>query len=189
MGLQTGVECDTLYLRAYRLRKVGLRKMGNPRSPAPRRPSKGLMPRLLVNRIVPWQATVPRHITLLREAIGTTIDHVNGNRRVTISIALGDDAFIQALNKEYRGKDKPTNVLSFQYESGWGDVPCIGELVFSRETIVAEAKEQDKEVRHHFIHLAVHGTLHILGYDHEQEDEAEAMEELENEVLQKLAWL
>ncbi len=102
-----------------------------------------------------------------------------------ICIMLANDALIQTLNREYREKDSPTNVLSFTYENHGKDEP-LGDIVLARETILREAEEQMKTLREHFIHLLVHGTLHLLGYDHEEEEEAENMENTEIWILQRL---
>lgn len=119
------------------------------------------------------------------------------------SIVLSDDAAIKELNREFRTKDKPTNVLSFPaYQSVEGlkaalarpaqdpmmeDAGYLGDLILARETIVREALEQDKTVRDHFCHLLVHGTLHLLGYDHMTPAEAETMESLEIRILKELS--
>lgn len=111
---------------------------------------------------------------------------------VEISLYLASDESIQKLNVEYRHKNKPTNVLSFPMFEGWGamvamasqvpEVP-LGDIVIARETILREAVEQNKGVKEHFIHMLVHSLLHLCGYDHEDEDEAENMEALETMVL------
>jgi probable rRNA maturation factor len=109
---------------------------------------------------------------------------------IEISVMLADDKFVQNLNSEYRGKDKPTNVLSFppvqlvagEYED-IGEFAMLGDIVFALETIQREAEEQDKTLSDHLSHLAVHGTLHLLGYDHMNDEEAEVMEALEVEIL------
>ena len=79
-----------------------------------------------------------------------------------ITLVLGDDGFVQPLNASYRGKDKPTNVLSFGSDAE-GE---LGDLIFALETIQREAVEQDKTFGDHFKHLILHGSLHLLGYDH-----------------------
>lgn len=96
-----------------------------------------------------------------------------------ISIALSNDALIKDLNKEYRGKDKPTNVLSFPQDDDFS----LGDIVLALETIQREAQDQDKRFEDHLSHLVVHGTLHLLGHDHEDDDEAEEMESLEVKAL------
>ncbi|MGH1397703.1 MAG: rRNA maturation RNase YbeY [Alphaproteobacteria bacterium] len=102
-----------------------------------------------------------------------------------LSIVLADDAFVRDLNKRYRDKDKPTNVLSFPQ-----DTPppnnMLGDIVLAFETVEREAAEQDKGFAAHFTHLLVHGVLHLLGYDHISDDEAQEMEALEIEILDGL---
>ncbi len=102
------------------------------------------------------------------------------------AIALSSNARVQALNLTYRGKDKPTNVLSFPSpEQGAppGAIRHLGDIVLAAETVAAEAAAENKPPRHHLQHLAVHGLLHLLGYDHETEEEAAEMEALEVEIL------
>jgi probable rRNA maturation factor len=109
---------------------------------------------------------------------------------IEVSVLLTGDAFIQQLNKEYRGQDKPTNVLSFQSEElkagQYDDVEefvMLGDIAIALETIVAEANEQQKDLKHHLCHMTVHGALHLLGYDHIDDNEAEVMEGLEAKIL------
>ena len=112
---------------------------------------------------------------------------------IEIGVRLSDDASVQILNRDYRDKDKPTNVLSFAaLESAEDadafmmapDMPLmLGDIVIARETCALEAIEQQKPLKNHLVHLAVHGTLHLVGYDHMVDDEAEEMEELERQIL------
>lgn len=106
---------------------------------------------------------------------------------VEVSVLLADDATVQALNRTWRAKDKPTNVLSFpaapQPRHDGAAVP-LGDLVLAYDTLVRESGEQSKPLGHHLAHLLVHGTLHLLGQDHETgEAEADAMEALEIAAL------
>lgn len=110
-----------------------------------------------------------------------------------ISVVLSDDRSMQAINCEHRGQDKPTNVLSFpgleakELAELTGETPyLLGDLVFALETIEGEALAAGVSVHHHMVHLIVHGFLHLLGYDHELNNEAEAMEALETRILAKL---
>ncbi|WP_239495208.1 rRNA maturation RNase YbeY [Salinicola halophilus] len=90
----------------------------------------------------------------------------------------------QALNRDYRGRDKPTNVLSFPFEAPPEiELPLLGDLVICHDVVIQEAVEQHKAPGDHYAHLVIHGCLHLLGYDHIEEDEAEAMEALERELL------
>ena len=109
-----------------------------------------------------------------------------------LSVVLADDALVHRLNRDYRGKDKPTNVLSFalteaeEPELGEDAPVMLGDVILAWETVAREAAEQGKTPSDHMTHLVVHGVLHLLGYDHETDDEAEEMEQLEVEVLETL---
>lgn len=113
------------------------------------------------------------------------------NKMLEASIVLANDDLIQVLNREYRDMDKPTNVLSFAMHDS--DDPIaesaavpLGDIILSYQTISREAKEQGKFFKDHFTHMIVHGTLHLLGYDHVTEDEANNMETLEIRILEKM---
>lgn len=110
---------------------------------------------------------------------------VAGNRRdASVSLLLTDDAAIRRLNKEFRGLDKPTNVLSFPAASLPGDPePSLGDIALACETCTREAEAEGKTLVDHLSHLVVHGVLHLLGHDHEDAAEAEAMEAMETRVL------
>jgi probable rRNA maturation factor len=104
-----------------------------------------------------------------------------------ISVVLTDDESIRALNAQWRGKDEPTNVLSFPaVGSGAGTPQLLGDIVIAYETAAREALNESKPIAHHVAHLAVHGFLHLMGYDHESDAEAEAMESREREILARL---
>ncbi|MFE0013529.1 rRNA maturation RNase YbeY [Mesorhizobium sp. NPDC059054] len=107
-----------------------------------------------------------------------------------LSVVFTDDAAIQALNAEWRGKDKPTNVLSFPAfppAKGGPLPPMLGDIVLAAETVAREAAEEKKPIENHVSHLVIHGLLHLLGYDHETDDEAEEMEAVERAALARLA--
>jgi len=104
-----------------------------------------------------------------------------------LAIVLTDDSAIRLLNRQWRGIDKATNVLSFPTADAGGEQPLIGDIVLAYETIAREAREQAKPFAHHLAHLAVHGYLHLNGYDHERDEDAAAMEEIEREILRRLA--
>lgn len=104
-----------------------------------------------------------------------------------LSVVFTDDASIQILNAEWRGKDKPTNVLSFPVKAGAQPGPMLGDIIIARETVEREAREEGKPLENHLAHLVVHGFLHLLGYDHETDAEAEVMEGREREILHALA--
>lgn len=103
-----------------------------------------------------------------------------------VSIFLCDDRFIQGLNAQWRGQDKPTNVLSFPAPGLIAQKQALGDIAIAYETTAREAAEEDKSFDHHFIHLVVHGFLHLAGYDHEREAEAVEMERLERDILAEL---
>ncbi len=107
-----------------------------------------------------------------------------------LSLVFTDDAAIKELNNDWRDKDKPTNVLSFPafpIKPGQAPGPMLGDIVIALETVVREAEDEEKSFDHHLTHLIVHGVLHLLGYDHETDDEAEEMEQLERKILARLA--
>ena len=107
-------------------------------------------------------------------------------RRVDLAIRLVGDREGRALNRHYRGKDYATNVLSFPAELPEDvrmKMPVLGDIVMCAPVIAREAREQGKPLNAHYAHLTVHGILHLLGWDHENEREAEAMETLEREIL------
>jgi probable rRNA maturation factor len=104
-----------------------------------------------------------------------------------LAIILTDDSAIRLLNREWRGIDKATNVLSFPTEDTSGKPPLIGDIVLAHETIGREARDDSKPFAHHLAHLAVHGFLHLLGYDHQRNKDAAIMERLERRILRRLA--
>ena len=104
---------------------------------------------------------------------------------VCIRIVTPDES--QTLNTEYRGKSTPTNVLSFPFDVPPGvPVSLLGDLVICAEVVAREAEEQQKVALHHWAHMVVHGTLHLLGFDHINDDDAEEMEALERNLLARL---
>lgn len=104
-----------------------------------------------------------------------------------VSIVFTDDEQVRTLNRQWRDQDKPTNVLSFAANDGGGPFsPLLGDIVLAVETIGREADEQNKSFDDHLTHLLVHGFLHLVGYDHLENDEAEEMEALETLILASL---
>ena len=107
--------------------------------------------------------------------------------RTQSAIRIVDAREGRALNRDYRGKDYATNVLSFPAELPPGvDLPLIGDLAICAPVVLREAAEQGKSLKNHILHLSVHGALHLLGYDHVRDDEAEEMEALERAILKGL---
>ena len=108
---------------------------------------------------------------------------------VEMTVRIVDEAESHALNLNYRGKDRPTNVLSFPFECpDEVELPLLGDLVICRQVVEREAQEQDKPLMAHWAHMVVHGSLHLLGYDHIEDDEAEEMESLETQIMTGLGF-
>ncbi|HHF7319285.1 TPA: rRNA maturation RNase YbeY [Haemophilus influenzae] len=108
---------------------------------------------------------------------------------VEMTVRIVDEAESHELNLTYRGKDRPTNVLSFPFECpDEVELPLLGDLVICRQVVEREAVEQDKPLMAHWAHMVVHGSLHLLGYDHIEDDEAEEMESLETQIMQGLGF-
>ncbi|MCW4149367.1 rRNA maturation RNase YbeY [Halomonas sp. 18H] len=117
---------------------------------------------------------------------GVLARHPDETRR-ELTIRFVDAAESQALNRDYRDRDRPTNVLSFPFECPPGvPLPLLGDLVICHPVVVEEANQQHKSCRDHYAHMVVHGTLHLLGYDHIEDAEAEDMEALERHILAEL---
>ena len=134
----------------------------------------------------PWdasaEATVRRALEEAASAIGANL------RNHALAVLLTDDAALRALNAQWRGIDKPTNVLSFPAAKMRGDASpkSLGDIAIAYETAAHEAADEDKPFAHHLSHLAVHGFLHLMGYDHEKDSDAETMEQLERIILARL---
>lgn len=144
------------------------------------------MTEIVIDRQVAVSAEAPS-LSQLTHWVGCVFsEHPDDPRReLTIRFVEQDES--QALNRDYRGKDKPTNVLSFPFEAPPGiELPLLGDLVICHAVVEAEAIEQRKPLMNHYAHMVVHGTLHLLGYDHIDDDEAEAMEALERRLLATL---
>ena len=108
---------------------------------------------------------------------------------VEMTVRIVDEAESHELNLTYRGKDRPTNVLSFPFECpDEVELPLLGDLVICRQVVEREAAEQGKPLMAHWAHMVVHGSLHLLGYDHIEDDEAEEMESLETQIMQGLGF-
>lgn len=111
-------------------------------------------------------------------------------RDVELSLLICDDAFIHPLNRDYRGKDKPTDVLSFAQREGdfaFEDDPILGDVIISLETTIRQAEERKHSTQRELSILLIHGILHLIGYDHIEDDEAEIMETKEKEILAQLS--
>lgn len=183
-------------------------------SPAPA-PSTRLAPSIRIavgieksgwNRALPDAAKIGRQAArrALKAALASGLargPRLARQKALQLSLVLESDAAVQALNRDFRGKDKPTNVLSFAaldaapLEIGRGkaklpaDMPVyLGDVILALETLKSEAKDQRKTLRQHYTHLVVHGVLHLLGFDHMRLPDAKRMEDLERVVLAGLGW-
>jgi len=126
-----------------------------------------------------------RAASLVRRAIAAAAPAAA--RSAEMSVTLTSDRSMRALNRQWRGRDKPTNVLSFPAARASRGAPkLLGDVVIAYETTAAEARALGLPFDHHLAHLAVHGFLHLLGYDHESDGEADVMERRERRVLAKL---
>ena len=127
---------------------------------------------------------------LVERAVAAAFAETGASGASELSIVFSDDAQIRTLNAGWRGKDKPTNVLSFPAFPLSKDgplPPMLGDIVLAAETVAREAALEDKPVANHITHLVIHGLLHLLGYDHETDAEAEEMEAIERAALARLA--
>jgi len=139
-----------------------------------------------------WQTETDAE-SVIHRAIATAAEMVDADvDEAELAVMLTDDAGIRTLNNNWRGIDKPTNVLSFPAlqpsgPRGPDDAPrMLGDIAIAYQTMRKEAADEQKPFDHHLSHLAVHGFLHLIGYDHEKDDDAEAMEALETEILAQL---
>jgi len=145
-----------------------------------------------------WQAVVADPEELCRQAISATLRRAapaDWRAAAEVSVLLCDDARMRALNRTWRGQDRPTNVLSFPAQEldpdqappiVLGHPALLGDVVLAAETLRGEALAQGKPPADHLRHLLVHGCLHLLGHDHQEPDEARRMERLERLILAEL---
>lgn len=123
----------------------------------------------------------------LQRVLDAAVTPFQADAEVTIRIV--DEAESQQLNFDYRDKDKPTNVLSFPFQCPPGfELPLLGDLVICAQVVAREAAEQGKTLQAHWAHMVVHGSLHLLGFDHINEDDAEEMEAEEIQILHDLGF-
>jgi probable rRNA maturation factor len=143
-----------------------------------------------------WDAQPGAQATV-RDAIATAAASTRALPAVRgeVSVVLADDAAIRKLNRDWRGVDKPTNVLAFPApqlrsagpgRTGSGKTGLLGDIIIAYETTASEAAATAKPFAHHLAHLAVHGFLHLLGYDHDSDADADEMERLEAKILARL---
>jgi probable rRNA maturation factor len=130
-----------------------------------------------------WLRALPQAEAVVRRAARAALAGARRVGRKSLTVGLADDRGVQRLNARDRKQDKPTNVLSYPS----GDRAFLGDVVLARQTVWREARDQGKSAEAHVSHLVVHGTLHLLGYDHETgEADAERMEALERRILKGL---
>lgn len=147
-----------------------------------------------------WLTALPQAAALAEKAIHAAFEVIEKPEsltdadRIETCLSFTNDAEIRVLNRQYRNKDKPTNVLSFpQEDNGFsgraaGQPVFLGDIVLALETIENEARSGGITVEAHTAHLVVHGLLHLLGYDHENAADAEMMENTETEILESLGY-
>lgn len=125
----------------------------------------------------------------LRRWVRAALDVDKRHPDAEVSVRIVDEAEMRALNGRYRHQSRPTNVLSFPAELPADlDLPLLGDVVVCAPVVLREAREQGKSSEAHWAHMLVHGTLHLLGYDHDREDEALTMEALETRLLTSLGY-
>ena len=129
--------------------------------------------------------------TMCQQWLRTTFEHLDQQSNFSVALRFVNKAESQSLNQCYRDKASPTNVLSFPAEipnavAKEMDHPPLGDLVICPELVAEEASEQQKPLESHWAHLTIHGCLHLLGYDHQTEEQASSMENIEIEILKKL---
>jgi probable rRNA maturation factor len=151
-------------------------------------PSGSVAPNLVIDILIEseeWRM-LPEAEDVVRRAIASAASSIEIRRR-EISVLLCDDETIAGLNAYWRGQQKPTNVLSFPAPPLQGAAPDenipLGDIAIAYETLTREAEENGKTTSDHLSHLVIHGFLHLLGYDHHMDDEAERMERLERDIL------
>lgn len=134
----------------------------------------------------------PPSIPQMERWVKLALENSNGADRMQdaeMTIRIVDEQEITELNQQYRKKNGPTNVLSFPFESDVElDIPLLGDLVICASIVAKEAQEQNKSLQAHWAHMIIHGTLHLLGYDHMTESEASEMESKEIDLLQQLGF-
>jgi probable rRNA maturation factor len=136
-----------------------------------------------------WDGSVPGD-RLIRQAIATAVETAGlvHARDAELCVLLSNDERVRRLNAAWRGQDRPTNVLSFPAvaRDRIAAAELLGDVVLAYETVEREARETGRSFQHHFVHLLVHGVLHVFGYDHGNDEEADGMERMETAILARL---
>jgi len=135
-----------------------------------------------------WLEALPDAAAIVETGVTAALNAGDLPEQADVVVLLCDDAEMRALNRDYRSKDKATNVLSFPAPKSMRapGMTHLGDIALGYETCAREAAEQGKSLKNHILHLSVHGALHLLGYDHVRDDEAEEMEALERAILKGL---
>jgi len=126
-----------------------------------------------------WADAITHIESIIHHTLITLLEQESCEHGAMVAVVLSNDDEIQTLNRDFRHKDKPTNVLSFPD----GEEGALGDIILSFDTLKREASEQNKTFQHHIIHMLTHGTLHLLGHDHEEDGEAAIMEAREISFL------
>lgn len=156
---------------------------------------------IIINEIL-WETVLPNYQNLTSQITDLTVNFINDNdtldftknKQLIFNLCLSNDDEVHSLNKEFRGLDKPTNVLSFANidSDDFEELISIhneiemGDIIISLQTLQKEANEKNISLHNHFCHLLIHGVLHLLGYDHIEDHDAEIMEGYEIQILEKL---
>jgi len=165
-----------------------LSKSTSPTLPRKRGGAKKQVEVDVIVRSARWRKR-PTAKTIVKRAVLAAVEAIS-TPSTELAIVLTDDSAIQTLNRDWRGKNAPTNVLSFPAAApgkSRSAPPYIGDIIIAYQTVAREAVAEGKPFNHHLAHLAVHGFLHLLGYDHENDRDAEKMERLERKILKRLA--
>jgi probable rRNA maturation factor len=150
--------------------------------PAPKR--RAALPTVEIQVRSPLWDAQPLTERTVREAVAAAADMLS-TAGGEVSIVLTGDSDMQEINREWRGVDKPTNVLSFPAQKTAGG-HMLGDIVIAYETLRCECNDDGQDFLHHLAHLTVHGFLHLLGYDHQTDGDAEAMEALESKIMARM---
>ena len=184
-GRNPNIEMQTPATQSPKTQSIGTQRTGTPVSSA--------LPLTEVLVVADCWQTEPDAEAVIHRAINAAAEIAGADvGDAELAVMLTDDSGIRTLNNNWRGIDKPTNVLSFPALQPTGtatpsDVPrMLGDIAIAYETTRKEADDEQKPFDHHLSHLAVHGFLHLIGHDHENDDDAEAMEGLEQEILAHL---
>jgi len=134
-----------------------------------------------------WRRAMPQCRAKVRLAVEAALVGRRLRRGAHLSVVLTDDRMVRRLNRDFRGRDKPTNVLAFaERDAATPDPASLGDVVLARGTVAREARVQGKTLAQHTAHLVVHGTLHLLGFDHERAADAQKMEAAERRALARI---